>query len=134
MTKKFKGVHPNFVINDEISGTDVARVNQAIDVTEGKVKNAVQRLMMSWPAEDIVKVQYATRKGVRCKCPIQPEITVHPGVAYALARKSPSSTASGFAVTELAAQYGGSIPLRFLGKVLGPWDSLIEELTPRMRG
>jgi hypothetical protein len=133
MTKR-KGYSPNFVISDEVSGTSVAKVNQAIDMTEGKVKNAVKRLAISWNADDILQAHYAVQQGVRCKCKVMPEVTVHPDVAYALAAKSPSSESSVQGVTAMAAQHGGKLPLYALGKVLGPWDMLIEELRPRLRG
>lgn len=120
--------------SEEVSGTDMLKVNKAIDMTEGQIKNAIKRLAISWPAEDILRVQYATRQGVNCKCAVEAQVKVHPDVAYRLAGKSPSPVAANQGITALAAEYGGTIPLFALGKVLGPWDSLIEELIPRRRG
>lgn len=129
MSRKIKGRRASFVINDEVTGNDMARANQ--ELAGDDRKNAIKRLMIKWSAEEILRVQYATRLGIRCKCPSVAQIDVHPLVAYNLAKKSPGKEASTQAVSALAAQYGGKVPLHSLALVLGPWDSLVEELRPR---
>lgn len=129
--KKIKGASPDFVINDEVTGGAMLQVNKRIDMTQGKVKNAMQRLMISWNATEIIMAANRTPK---CLCPAPvADIKVRPDVAYALARKSPARESATQGVTSLAAQYGGRVPLWALGKVLGPWDMLIEELTQKRR-
>lgn len=129
MSRKIKGRRASFVINDEVTGNDMARANQ--ELAGDDRNNAIKRLMIKWSAEEILRVHYATRLGIRCKCPSVAQVHVHPLVAYNLAKKSPGKEASAQAVTALAAQHGGVIPLHSLGMVLGPWDSLVEELRPR---
>jgi hypothetical protein len=132
MGKKIKGYTPNFVINDEVSGNDMIRVHQKIGKLGGQVNKAAERLMVFWTAEEIVR---SAVRAPGCQCPnLAADIRVHPDVAYNLARKSPAKEAAQAGVTNIASQYGGVIPLYTLSKVLGPWDSLIEELIPRRRG
>jgi hypothetical protein len=132
MTSKKRGPNPGFVVNDEVSGADMVRVSEAINRLEGNVGKTAEKLMVSWSAEEIVRAHSRTPS---CTC-LAPEATinVHPDAAYALARKSPQRTAAEAGVTALAANHGGVVPLHMLGKILGPWDSLIEELIPRRRG
>lgn len=108
------------VIQDEVSGTDLHRANRAIDLTDGQVKSAVQRLLTYWSGDDIVRADYL-RRGKAA------EILVHPDVAYALARKSPEPENTSQAVTALGALHGGKLPLKDLAYVLGSWDSLVTE-------
>ena len=132
MTRKTKGRNLGFVVNDEISGGDMVSVTRAINRLEGDVGRTAEKLMVSWSAEEIVR---ASSRTPGCTCLSQvADIKVHPDAAYALARKSPQRAAAEAGVTRLAADHGGSIPLFKLGKMLGPWDSLIEELIPRRRG
>lgn len=127
-----RGSSPNMIISDEVSGNDMIRATREIGKLAGSVDNAAARLMVSWSAEEIVR---SSGKTPACRCSNLPaNILVHPGVAYALASKSPQSSKAVAAVTAIAAGHGGSIPLYTLSKVLGPWDSLIEELIPRRRG
>ena len=131
MTRKKRGPSPNFVINDEIQGADMIRVQRAINRLEGNVGKTAEKLMVSWSAEEIVKTSIRT-PSCTCLAPVA-NLNVHPEVAYALAGKSPQRTAAEAGVTALAANHGGNVPLHMLGKILGPWDSLIEELIPRKR-
>jgi len=127
-----RGRSPNMIISDEVSGHDMIRANKAIGKLQGNVDNAAQRLAVSWSAEEIVQASNRT-PGCTCLTPTT-DIFVHPDVAYHLASKSPHRSTAEASVTAIAAGHGGVIPLYALGKVLGPWDSLIEELVPRRRG
>jgi hypothetical protein len=120
------------VLNKDVSGNDMIRANHAINNLQGNVDNAAERLAVSWSAEEIVRHSNLT-PGCTCLTPTT-DILVHPDVAYALAAKSPGRERAEAGVTAIAAGYGGNVPLYALGKVLGPWDSLIEELLPRRRG
>lgn len=126
-----RGYKSDMIISDEVSGTDMIRAHQAIGRLSGQVDHAAERLAISWSADEIVHRSLTTPG---CTCGGTPaEIKVHPDVAYALASKAPDRSMAEAGVTAIAAQYGGNIPLHTLGKVLGPWDSLLQELTPRRR-
>ena len=120
------------VINPKVEGADMVRVSEAINRLEGSVGKTAEKLMVSWSAEDIVRASGRT-PSCTCLAPVA-NINVHPVEAYRLARKSPQRTSAEAGVTRLAADHGGVIPLHKLSKILGPWDSLIEELIPRRRG
>ena len=120
------------ILNRDVTGNDMLQVQAAINRLEGGVSNTAQRLAVSWTAEEIVR---SSGRTPGCLCPVlEASIFVNPEVAYNLARKSPQRTAAEQGVTHIAANYGGVIPLYALGKVLGPWDSLLEEVVPRRRG
>ena len=129
---KFRGRNSSMIISDEVSGNDMIRAHREIGRLAGSVDRAAERLAVTWSAEEIV---HKSIKTPSCTCLAPPaNILVHPVVAYALARKAPNRSTAEAGVTAIAAGYGGSIPLYTLGKVLGSWDSLIEELLPRRRG
>lgn len=120
------------IMNRDVTGNDMLRVQAAINRLEGKVDNATTRMAVTWTADEIVK---SSGRTPNCLCPVlEAQIYVNPEVAYNLARKSPACTSAVAGVTHLAANYGGVIPLYALGKILGPWDSLLEEVVPRRRG
>lgn len=105
---------------EEVSGTDMHRASRTLDMTDGKVKSAMQRLATYWSGDEIVRADYM-RRGKAA------EVLVHPDVAYELARKSPTPVDCNMAVTALGALHGGKIPLKDLAYVLGAWDSLVTE-------
>jgi hypothetical protein len=129
---KMRGRNSQMIISDEVSGNDMIRAHQEIGKLQGSVDHAAERLAVSWSAEEIVNASNRT-PSCTCLSPVT-NILVHPDVAYALAAKAPHRSTAEAGVTAIAAQYGGKVPLYTLGKVLGPWDSLIEELVPRRRG
>jgi hypothetical protein len=112
-----KGVNVSGVINDEVSGTDMIRTSMALDGKEGRIKEAIKRLSVTWGHEDIIRTDYMSRGNPG-------EVLVFPPLAYGLARKCPFPSAAVNEVTKVASLYGGKIPLHVLSGAIGNWSSL----------